>query len=133
MVTVAKARTIHFILLATFRITLVSKVSIRQLEHHVYDRRRIDCLPIARGGLKMHFVCGVDGGFIQAMAQTADHTVYVQLPICAELYFEQNFAFEFQIPSLVGIKRIRLGGDFDCGWLSNVDALNVRRILRDLL
>src|SRR5271157_4791058 len=67
MVTASRAKTIQFMLLINvlinFRMTLVSKVSIRQLKYHVHNCCRIHCLPVLRGRFEPHLVSGSYGGF----------------------------------------------------------------------
>jgi hypothetical protein len=60
---------VHIHMFITFRITLISKVSIRQLKYHVHNCCRIHRLPVSRGRLETHLVGGGDGGFVKSMAQ----------------------------------------------------------------
>jgi hypothetical protein len=96
----------------------VSKLSVRQLKQHVYDRSGIYGLSHAQRGLEPHLVGGPDGGFIQAVSQTANHAIHMQRPIGGEPYFKQNFTFQLQTASLIGVDRLRLEGDLhrDSGW-----------------
>jgi hypothetical protein len=79
----------------TIRITLISKVSIRQLKYHVHNCCRIDCLAVSKSGFKPHLVCGRHSSLIESMAQTPDYAIHVQLPVRRELHFQQHFAFQF--------------------------------------
>ena len=55
-------------------------------------------------------------------------------PFARELHFKQDFAFQFQISCFVGINRIWLVRDLDRRSRgTGIHALNVRRVLRDLL
>lgn len=69
--TASRAKTIQFVfivLLINFRITIVSKVSVRELKYHVHDCSRSHGLPIFCGWLETHLVRRCDRGFIQPMA-----------------------------------------------------------------
>ena len=74
-----------------------AKLLVRQLEHHVYDRRRIDRLAVTQSWFETDFVGGCARGLIQAVPQSADDSIHVQGAICRKADLQQNLALELQI------------------------------------
>src|SRR2546423_13053309 len=91
--------------------TLISKISISQLEHHMHDGGGVHRLTTSHCRFKTHLVSGCDCILIEAVAQTADNSIDVQCSSREKLYFEQYLAFEFQVTSFIGVSRIRLERD----------------------
>src|SRR5438105_4322833 len=87
--------------------------SIRQLENHMYDCRRINRHAIAQGRLETHFVRGSYGCLVQTMTKPAYHPVHVEVSVCAKHHFQQDFTFQLRLAGFIGIKRTRFKDDFD--------------------
>src|SRR5215470_12206568 len=51
---------------------------IRQLEHHVYDRGGIHRLAVTQSWFETDLVGCRNRGFIQAVSQSADHSIHMQ-------------------------------------------------------
>jgi len=69
------------------------KISIRQLENHMYDRGRINRRTNPLRRLESHLTGGGDGCFIQPVPQAAHYAIHMHLPVRAKQYLEQNFSF----------------------------------------
>ena len=67
---------------------LSARASVRQLENHMHDRRRIDRLIVVLGRLETHLVGSRDRGFVQAVTHAPHHAIHVQLPVCPEQYLQ---------------------------------------------
>src|SRR6266498_1654735 len=78
----------------------------------MHDRRRSNGRSVALGGLEPNLGCGTHSGFIQPVPEPADYAIHVQLTVCAEHYFQQNFAFEVQFPCFGGVNRLGFGNNF---------------------
>src|ERR1700680_294327 len=91
-VTTREAVIIHFkvrmtqilsvLLSAPARYPTQYRSSVRQLENHMYGRRRIYGLIVVLGRLETHFICRFDRRFVQAMTHASPHAIHVQLTVC---------------------------------------------------
>jgi hypothetical protein len=64
------------------------KISIRQLENHMYDRGRIDRRAYALCRLESHLASCLDGCLVQPVTQTAHYAIHMHLPVRAEKHLE---------------------------------------------
>jgi hypothetical protein len=78
----------------------------------VHHGRRIHCLAVAQSRLESHFVGGCNGSFVQPMPKTSYNAIHVQLSVCPEHDFQENFSLELQTASFVRINRARLERNF---------------------
>lgn len=68
------------------------------------------------------------------MPKPADDPIDMKLSVGFEHHFQKNFAFELQLPSFLGVDRIRLKENFDLrGGRAAIDLMRFAGILRNFL
>ena len=65
----------------------------------------VDRLTGAQGRAKLNLRCASRGRFVESMAQTAKEAFDSGVTRCSEENFEQDFAFDAQLTSLLCVKR----------------------------
>jgi len=74
----------------------------------MHNGRRIYGLAVVQGWFKAHSICGCYRSIVQPMPKRTNHPIDPKLAIRAEHNFQKHFPFEFELPSFVGISRVRL-------------------------
>ena len=95
--------------------------SIRQLKDNVDGRCRIDRLSVTLRRLEPNLLSGANGIFIQSVTESFDHVENPDFSGCRELHPDEDFTFELQFSSFVGVLRFRLGENLNrCLWRSHI-------------
>ncbi len=78
----------------------------------MHDCSRIHRLAHTKCRLEAHLVGGGDSGFVQTVTQARTTRFTCSVPLALKHHFQQNFAFQLQIASFVGIDWLRFKCNF---------------------
>src|SRR5579884_1239643 len=90
----------------------VGQPKLGELEEDVDGRHGVHGLSVAHGGLETHAFGGANSGFVESMAEPANHSQNFYFPGNSKVNLEEHFAFDLQAASLLGINRVGFGSDF---------------------
>ncbi len=78
------------------------------------DRLKIGRLAILQGRFELDFLCGLNGRLVESVPQTLHDALDTYLPGRCKYNLNQDFAFDFETPSLFGVSGTGL--ESDLGW-----------------
>src|ERR1700686_1014379 len=103
--------------------------SVRQTEFDSNASRVIHRLALAQGRLEFDLLCGLCGGLVASVSQTANDAVHLNVAADQEDHFQHHVAFQFHATPFSGVLRpglVQDGNSGICGAL--VAGLFLRRL-----
>src|SRR5579864_8052122 len=86
-----------------------------ELKEDVDGGHRVHRLAVAQGGFETHAFGSPDSGFVKSVTQSANYAQNFHFAGNGEVYLEQDFAFDFQAASFLGVNRVWLGKNLGRG------------------
>src|SRR3989475_6240194 len=100
---------------AVFDLRMPPPNLVGQAEFNPHPCREINQLAVVASRFEFNLLSGSKRGLVQAVAQTADHAVYLHLPGSQEHHFDDDVPFNLRLASLRAVFRTRFVKDVHRG------------------